>query len=67
MVFKLEDSPIIIDGRSIFKGLVATYIVLKICGAIYRVERKYYAKLDEEVKKLKEERKMSKKQKVESK
>ena len=69
MVFKLEDSQIVIDGRSVFRGLVTLQIVIGLCKAVYRAEKKYSAKLSEELKQIKKEQKLSKKQskKVESK
>lgn len=68
MVFKLENSSINIDCKSIFKGFVIAGVCIEICKAIYRSEQRYSIKLKEELKRLKKEQKISKKkQKVESK
>ena len=68
MVVKLEDSQIVFDGKSIFRGVVVTYIIVELCKSIYRAEKRYSAKLKEELKDIKREQKMSKKkQKAESK
>lgn len=67
MVFKLEDSQIVIDGKSLFRGAVVTYIIVELCKSIYKAEKRYSAKLKEELKDIKREQKLSKKkQKVES-
>ena len=69
MVFKLEDTDVVIDGKSVFRGFVLTYIVIELCKSIYRAEKRYSAKLDAELKALKKEQKLAKKnqKKVESK
>ena len=67
MVFKLENSTINIDGKSVFKGLVATYIIVKLYRAARSSKEKYYATLDAELKRIKKEQKLTdKKSKVES-
>ena len=67
MVFKLENTSIVIDGRSILKGFIFTHIFIEVCKSIYRSEKKYSQKLKTELKKVKKEQKLSKKkQKVES-
>lgn len=66
MVVKLEDSQIVIDGKSMFRGIVVTYVIIELCKSIYRAEKRYSAKLKEELKDIKREQKISKKQKKES-
>ena len=68
MVFKLEDSQIVIDGRSVVRGLITLQIIVGLCKAVYIAEKKYSAKLNEELKQIKKEQKLSKKnqKKVES-
>lgn len=69
MVFKLEDSQIVIDGRSVVRGLIGLQIVIGLCKAVYRAEKKYSAKLSEELKQIRKDQKLAKKnsKKVESK
>lgn len=68
MMFKLENSTINIDGKSVFKGLVATYIIMKLWRAAHSAKEKYYATLEAELKRIRKEQKTTdKKQKVESK
>ena len=63
MVFKLEDTQLIIDGKSVFRGFVVTYIIIELCRSIYRAERRYSEALHEELKRIKKEQKLSKKNK----
>ena len=68
MVWKLENTQVIVDGRSVFRGLVALQIVVGLCSALYRAERRYADRLNDELKRIKKEQKLSKKsKKVESK
>lgn len=69
MVVNLEDTQVVIDAKSVFRGFVVTYIVIELCKSIYRAEKRYSAKLDAELKAIKKEQKLSKKnsKKVESK
>ena len=68
MVWKLENPGIIIDGRSIFRALIWVHVLVHLHKAIYVAERKYYDRIDYELKQMKKEQKLSKKkQKVESK
>ena len=68
MIVNLEDSKIVIDGKSVFRGLICLQIVVGLCRAVYRAEKRYSAKLDAELKQMKKEQKLSKKkQKAESK
>ena len=67
MVVKLENSEVNINGRSIIRGLIGAQIIIGLCRAMYRAEKRYSAALKEELKMIKKEQKISKKkQKVES-
>ena len=61
MIVNLEDSKIIIDGKSVFRGFVVTYIIVELCKAVYRAEKRYSAKLDAELKQIKKDQKLAKK------
>ena len=63
MIFKLENSEVRIDGKSILKAFIFTHLTIELCRAIYRAEKKYYAELSEEVKRLRKEQKLAKKKK----
>ena len=68
MVWKLENPSIIIDGRSILKTIIWTHVLIHIHKTICIAERVHYEKLEDELKAMKKEQKISKKkQKVESK
>ena len=68
MVFKVEDTQLVIDGKSVFRGFLVTYIIIDLCRSLYRAERRYSAQLDAELKQIKKEQKLSKKKrKAESK
>lgn len=67
MVFKIENSEIVINGRSVFKALILTYFTVKLCKAVNRVRNTHYIIIDNNTKTTKKEQKISeKKQKVES-
>lgn len=63
MVFKLENSQIVIDGKSMIKALALVYICRKIYKAIHKPEPKCCVILGVE---LNKEQQPSKKKKVES-
>lgn len=75
MIFKLENSEVLIDGKSIFKTFVLTYVAIEACRAIYRAEKRCRIKLAEELRRMRKEQKLTKKnekrkkkkQKIESK
>ena len=67
MVFKIENSEIVINGKSVFKALVGTYIIGKICKFLLGVEKRYHVTVETKTEKVKKEQKTSeKKSKVES-
>ena len=66
MIFKLENSQIVINGKSVLEALAAVYIVRKMYKAICKPVIKHYTVTYVELKKSDKEQKSSK-QKVESK
>ena len=68
MIFKIEHSEITINGKSIVKALIVTYLVTAMYKAIRRVKNTHYIIIDSGMTQVKKEQKTSeKKQKVESK
>lgn len=68
MIFKIENSEIVINGRSILKAIAFTYLAAHLYKSIRRVRNTHYIIIDSDMKQLKKEQKTSeKKQKVESK
>ena len=69
MVFRIENSEIVINGKSIFKAIIGAYIAAKLCRTIFKIEKKnYYILLDNKTKRTKKELKSSdNNQKAESK
>lgn len=64
MVFKIDNSQIVINGKSILKALAAVCIIKKVCKAMRRPKPEYYVVINTE---LKKEQKVTKaKNKVES-
>ena len=67
MVWKMDSPTIVIDGRSILKAIIWTHVLIRIHKAICVAEQRYYCKLEDDLKRMKKEQKISKKkQKVES-
>lgn len=66
MIFKIDNSQIVINGKSVLKALVWTYVTTKICKAIFKPRKVYYVVFDGEIKNMKKEQKLPKKTKVES-
>ena len=62
MVVNLEDSKIVFDGKSVFRGFIMIYLTVELCKSIYRAEKRYSARLDAELKQIKKEQKLSKKE-----
>lgn len=67
MIFKLENSEVVINGKSVFKALIAVYVVKKICKAICKPVKHYYEITYVEVINADNQKISNKKQKVESK
>ena len=68
MVWKADSSGITIDGGSIFKAIILLDVLFHVHKAMIVAERKYYDKIDYELKQMKKEQKLTKKKrKVESK
>ena len=63
MVFKLEDTQLVVDGRSVIRSLIGLQIVIGLCKAIYMAEKRYSAALHDELTRIKKEQKLSKKNK----
>ena len=66
-MWKIDSPTIVINGRSILRAIIFAHVLIRIHNAISVAEQRYYCKLEDELKRIKKEQKISKKkQKVES-
>ena len=67
MVWKIDSPTIIVNGRSILRAIIGAHVLINIHKTMCIAKQRYYDKLEDDLKRMKKEQKISnKKQKVES-
>ena len=60
MVFKIENTQFVINVKSVVKGALIAYLLLKLCKSITKIEQTHYVVIVDKSKKTKKEQKEEK-------